>query len=47
MGGKWLELLKETAPYVDDVLVLLSPENTISPIMVRSIEAAAQRAGVE
>jgi putative ABC transport system substrate-binding protein len=47
MGGKWLDLLKETAPHVDDVLVLVSPENTISPIMVRSIEAAAQRIGVQ
>lgn len=28
MGGKWLDLLKETVPHVDDVLVLVSPEAT-------------------
>lgn len=46
MGGKWLGLLKEIAPHVTDVMVLVSPENTVSPIMTRSMEAAAQSIGV-
>jgi putative tryptophan/tyrosine transport system substrate-binding protein len=47
MGAKWLELLKEVAPRVKRVLVLVSPENTISPLIVRGITAAAPVFGVE
>jgi ABC-type uncharacterized transport system substrate-binding protein len=47
IGGKWLELLKEIAPGVDLVTVLLDPDNPTSPIYVRAIELAAPSFGVK
>jgi putative ABC transport system substrate-binding protein len=41
MGGKWLELLKEIAPAVKRVAVLLMPEHTTNAGLYRAIEAAA------
>ena len=47
LGGKWLELLREAGPHIARVLVLVSPENTISPMMVRGIESGAAALGVQ
>jgi putative ABC transport system substrate-binding protein len=47
MGGKWLETLKEVAPGVDRVAVILNPENAALPGELRSIEAAARTFGVQ
>jgi putative ABC transport system substrate-binding protein len=45
IGGKWLQTLKEIAPRIDRVAVMLNPENSAHPGLLRSIEAAA--AGVQ
>jgi putative ABC transport system substrate-binding protein len=47
MGGKWLEVLKETAPHVTRILALLHPETPIHQAFLRSIENAAPHFGVE
>jgi putative ABC transport system substrate-binding protein len=48
MSGKWLEVLKEIAPRVGRVLVLLSPGNTARWTgYFEALEAAAPIAGVE
>jgi putative ABC transport system substrate-binding protein len=51
MGGKWLETLKEVAPSLNRVAVILNPENTAVSGQVsgqlRSIEAAAPTLGVQ
>jgi putative tryptophan/tyrosine transport system substrate-binding protein len=41
-GGKWMELLKEIAPRVNEVLVLVDPQNPTWKFHVPAIEAAAQ-----
>jgi putative ABC transport system substrate-binding protein len=46
MGGKWLETLKEVAPGVKRVAVILNPENTALVAQLRSVEAAAPTLGV-
>ena len=38
MGGKWLQLLKETAPHVDRVLLLQNAKNPNSPNWLKAIE---------
>jgi putative tryptophan/tyrosine transport system substrate-binding protein len=40
-GGKWLELLKEIAPRVNQILVLVDPQNPTWKFHVPAIEAAA------
>ncbi len=41
-GGKWMELLKEIAPRVNAVLVLVDPQNPTWKFHVPAIEAAAR-----
>jgi putative ABC transport system substrate-binding protein len=47
MGGKWLEILKETAPGIKRVLTLYHPETPIHQEWWQQIDAAAPRIGVE
>ncbi len=47
MGGKWLEVLKETAPHLTRVMTIFYPETPIHQAMWHSIEAAAPRVSVE
>jgi putative ABC transport system substrate-binding protein len=47
IGGKWLEVLKETCPAVSRVMMLMHPETPIHQAFWRSFEAAAPRFGVE
>lgn len=46
IGGKWLELLKEVAPAVTRVGIVLDPENSSLAALRRTIEAAAPAFGV-
>jgi putative ABC transport system substrate-binding protein len=46
IGGKWLEVLKETAPHVTSVMMLMHPETPIHQAFWHSLEAAAPRFGV-
>jgi putative ABC transport system substrate-binding protein len=46
IGGKWLELLKEIAPGISRVVVLLDPDNPASPIYLRGIEQLAPSFGL-
>lgn len=41
IGGKWLEVLKEIAPRVTEVMVLIDPQNSTWPMHFKTIEAAA------
>jgi len=47
MGGKWLEVLKETAPQITRVLAIVHPETPASQAQWRSVEEAAQRLAIE
>jgi putative ABC transport system substrate-binding protein len=47
MGGKWIGVLKETAPSVTRVLVIMHPETPAHQAMWRSIEQVAPQLGVE
>ena len=47
MGGKWLEVLKETAPQITRVLAIVELGNAASQAQWRSVEDAAQRLAVE
>ena len=47
MGGKWLEVLKETAPHVTRILTILHPETPVHQAFWRSIQDAAPHFGVE
>ena len=47
MGGKWLEVLKETAPHVTRALAIMHPETPSHQAMWQSIEEAAPRLGIE
>jgi putative ABC transport system substrate-binding protein len=47
IGGKWLEVLKETAPHITRVMMLMHPETPIHQAFWRSLQAAAPRFGVE
>jgi putative ABC transport system substrate-binding protein len=46
IGGKWLELLKEAAPALNRVMILLNPENYTSQALRRTIESAALPLGI-
>jgi putative tryptophan/tyrosine transport system substrate-binding protein len=47
IGAKWLQLLKEIAPLVSRVMVVLNPSNPTAPGYVRTIEVAALSLGVQ
>ena len=47
IGSKWLEVLKETAPHITRVMMLMHPETPIHQAFWRSFEAAAPHFGVE
>jgi len=47
MGGKWLEVLKETAPRLTRVMTILHPETPVHQQFWRAIEAAASGFGAE
>jgi putative tryptophan/tyrosine transport system substrate-binding protein len=47
IGGKWLEVLKETVPQITRVMMIMNPETPIHQAFWRSLEAAAPRFGVE
>ena len=47
IGGKWLEVLKEIAPQVTQVLVLVDPQNATWPMHLKTIEAAARSLPVQ
>jgi putative ABC transport system substrate-binding protein len=47
MGGKWLEVLKETAPHITRILAIMHPETPAHQAMWQSIEAAAPRLAIE
>jgi putative ABC transport system substrate-binding protein len=47
IGGKWLALLKEAAPAVKRVGILLEPENSSLAALRRGIEDAAPVLGIE
>jgi ABC-type uncharacterized transport system substrate-binding protein len=47
IGSKWLEILKEIAPRIDRVLVLAIPDNIGSAGLLRAVEDAAPRFGLQ
>jgi putative ABC transport system substrate-binding protein len=47
LGSKWLELLKEIAPNVSRVLVIMEPGSIPNQGMFHAIQEAAPRLGVE
>jgi putative tryptophan/tyrosine transport system substrate-binding protein len=47
IGGKWLELLKDTAPGTTRVAVMLDPRNPTQAQYVQAIEASAPSFGVQ
>ena len=47
MGGKWAELLKEAAPGIKRVLVIMGPGNSAQQGTLRAIEAAAPKLGIQ
>jgi putative tryptophan/tyrosine transport system substrate-binding protein len=46
MGGKWLEVLKETAPHLTRILAIFHPATPIHQAFWRSIEESAPRLGL-
>ena len=47
MGGKWLDSLKEIAPSVRRVVIILNPDNAATRSLLNSIESAAQTFNIE
>jgi ABC-type uncharacterized transport system substrate-binding protein len=47
MGGKWVEVLKETAPHVTHALAIMDVETEVHQAFWQSIEDAAPRLGIE
>jgi putative ABC transport system substrate-binding protein len=47
LGGKWLEVLKETAPHISRALVIMRPENPAHQGMRQWVEKAARQLGIE
>jgi putative ABC transport system substrate-binding protein len=47
IGGKWLDILKESAPRVSRAAVLLSPETSAYVTLLHGIEATAARVAVK
>jgi putative tryptophan/tyrosine transport system substrate-binding protein len=46
IGGKWLELLKDTAPSTTGVAVVFDPDNPLQAPYLQAIEAAAPSFGI-
>jgi putative ABC transport system substrate-binding protein len=46
MGAKWLEVLRELAPRIDSVIVLLNPNIAANLELARSLESAAGTLGI-
>jgi putative tryptophan/tyrosine transport system substrate-binding protein len=47
IGGRWLEVLKETVPRITRVMMIMHPETPIQQAFWRSLQEAAPRFGVE
>ena len=47
LGGKWLGFLKEIAPQLTRVLIVMNPDNPGSRSLLRSIEAVAPSLGIK
>src|SRR5262249_39357710 len=47
MGGKWLESLKEIAPSVRQVAVILNPDSVATRPVLNSVKSSAQTLGLE
>jgi ABC-type uncharacterized transport system substrate-binding protein len=47
LAGKWLEVLKETAPHITRALTIMHPETAAHQAMWQSIEEAAPRLAIE
>jgi putative ABC transport system substrate-binding protein len=47
IGGKWLEVLKETAPYLKRVLAILHLETPVHRAFLQSMQETAPRFGLE
>jgi putative ABC transport system substrate-binding protein len=47
LGGKWVEVLKETAPHISRALAIIHPETPAHQAMWRSTEDAARRLAIE
>jgi putative ABC transport system substrate-binding protein len=47
MGGKWMEMLKEVAPRINRLLVMVNPGNAGNQLVLRAIETSAPSIGVE
>src|SRR3954471_21998103 len=47
IGGKWLEVLKETAPHLTRVMAVLHPETPVHQAFWRSMQEAAPRLGIQ
>jgi ABC-type uncharacterized transport system substrate-binding protein len=47
MGGKWLEVLKETAPHITRALAIMHVETEVHKAFLQSIEDAAPRLAIE
>ena len=47
MGGKWLEVLRETAPHITRALAIMHPETLSHQAMWQSIQEAAPRLAIE
>ena len=47
MGAKWLQLLKDTAPTIDQVVILYNPLTTPHFIFLRPMESVASTLGIK
>jgi putative ABC transport system substrate-binding protein len=47
MGGKWLESLKEIAPSVRQVAIILNPDSVATQPVLNSVKSSAQTLGLE
>jgi putative ABC transport system substrate-binding protein len=47
MGGKWLDVLKETTPHLTRVVTILHPETPVHQGLWRSIQGSATHFGIE
>ena len=47
IGGKWLDLLKDTAPHTSRVAIVFDPDNPAQPAYLQGIAAAAPSLGMQ
>jgi len=47
IGGKWLELLQETAPHLSTIAVVANPDNPLARELAKKIEAIARNRGLK